>query len=95
MRVSDRAPSPSRTSRGRSDATGTTVQLPRLLRVDEVADLLRTSRKAVYCMIHRGEVPGVIRVNRRVLVDARALVSWLDQRLAVSSNQETRAWIAG
>ena len=90
MRVSDRAPSPSRTSRGRSDATGTTVQLPRLLRVDEVADLLRTSRKAVYCMIHRGEVPGVIRVNRRVLVDARALLSWLDQRLAVSSNQETR-----
>ena len=82
--------SPGGNNRGRSDATGTTVQLPRLLRVEEVADLLRTSRKAVYCMIHRGEVPGVIRVNRRVLVDARALVSWLDQRLAVSSNQETR-----
>lgn len=90
MRVSDQPPSRGRASRGRSDATGTTVQLPRLLRVDEVADFLRTSRKAVYCMIHRGEVPGVIRVNRRVLVDARALLSWLDQRLAVSSNQETR-----
>jgi excisionase family DNA binding protein len=90
MRVSKRAMSPGGSNRGRSDATGTTVQLPRLLRVEEVADLLRTSRKAVYCMIHRGEVPGVIRVNRRVLVDARALVSWLDQRLAASSNQETR-----
>jgi excisionase family DNA binding protein len=90
MRVSDPAASPSRASRGRSDATGTTVQFPRLLRVEEVADLLRTTRKAVYCMIHRGEVPGVIRVNRRVLVDARTLLSWLDQRLAVSSNQETR-----
>lgn len=60
------------------------VQLPRLLTVEEVADFLRTTRKAVYCLIHRGELPGVIRLSRRVLVDGSALVEWFDDKRSIS-----------
>ena len=35
--------------------------LPRLLTPGEAADFLRTSRKAIYAMIERGQLPGVVR----------------------------------
>ena len=54
--------------------------LPRLLTTTEVADLLRTSQKATYAMIARGQLPGVVRIGRRVLVHADELVDWLDQK---------------
>jgi excisionase family DNA binding protein len=41
---------------------------PALLTVDEVADYLRTSRVAVYHLIERGKLPGVVKVGRRLLV---------------------------
>ncbi|WP_240480425.1 helix-turn-helix domain-containing protein [Enhygromyxa salina] len=37
-----------------------------LLNTDEVATLLRVSRKAVYCMVDRGEIPGVTKLGRRL-----------------------------
>ena len=42
-----------------------------LLTADEVAALLRTSRKAIYAMAERGLLPGVIRIGRRLLVRRR------------------------
>ena len=36
------------------------------LTVDETASLLRTTRKAVYALIERGQLPGVTRLGRRV-----------------------------
>ena len=36
--------------------------LPVLLTVDEAADLLRTTRRVIYAMIERRQLPGVIRV---------------------------------
>ena len=54
--------------------------LPVLLTPDETADLLRTSRKAVYAMAERGQLPGVTRIGRRLLVRRDALVDWLDQK---------------
>ena len=54
--------------------------LPHLLTTAEVADLLRTSQKATYAMIARGQLPGVVRIGRRVLVHADELVDWLDQK---------------
>ncbi len=54
--------------------------LPRLLTADEVAELLRTSRKAIYVMCERGQLPGVVRIGRRVLVDHDDLLRWLGQK---------------
>ena len=51
-----------------------------MLTPDETADLLRTSRKAVYAMAERGQLPGVTRIGRRLLVRRDALVDWLDQK---------------
>jgi excisionase family DNA binding protein len=58
-------------------------QLPRLLTPDEVAASLRTSRKAVYAMVERAQIP-VIRIGRRVLVRERDLIEWLGQKLTPS-----------
>lgn len=57
---------------------------PRLLTIDEVADLLRTSRKAIYTKIRRGALPGVVRLPRRLLVDREHLLEWIDNLRAVS-----------
>ena len=54
--------------------------LPHLLTTNEVAEVLRTTPKATYAMIARGQLPGVIRIGRRVLVRADKLVDWLDQK---------------
>src|SRR5207245_2406400 len=62
-----------RTDRQRhSERAATSVMrhssVPFLLTVDEVADALRTTRKAVYALVERGHLPGVVRVRRRILV---------------------------
>jgi excisionase family DNA binding protein len=57
---------------------------PSLLLVSEVAALLRTSPKAVYAMIERGLLPGVVRIGRRVLVRRDDLLHWLSQKSAPS-----------
>jgi excisionase family DNA binding protein len=58
--------------------------LPMLLTADEAADLLRTSRRAIYAMVERGQLPGVVRVRRRVLLKSDALLHWLEQKCAPS-----------
>jgi excisionase family DNA binding protein len=58
--------------------------LPVLLTTGEVAHLLRTTRKAVYAMVERGQIPGVVRIGRRVLVREDALLDWLCQKTSPS-----------
>jgi excisionase family DNA binding protein len=58
----------------------TSRQVPVLLTPSEVAVVLRTSRKAVYAMIERVQLPGVIRIGRRVLIREAALLDWLGQK---------------
>ena len=53
---------------------------PVLLTPTEVADLLRTSRKAIYTMVERAQLPGIVRIGRRVLVREDALLDWLRQK---------------
>lgn len=67
--------------------SGSTQDLPMLLTVDEAADLLRTTRRAIYAMVERGQLPGITRLGRRVLLRADALIDWLDQK-RVSSPKE-------
>jgi excisionase family DNA binding protein len=46
----------------------------------EVAELLRTSRKAVYALVDRRQIPGVTRLGRRVLFRSDVLLHWLRQK---------------
>ncbi|MBZ0266516.1 helix-turn-helix domain-containing protein [bacterium] len=39
-----------------------------LLTPDETATLLRTTRRAIYAMAQRAQLPGVVRIGRRLLV---------------------------
>jgi len=61
--------------------------LPLLLTVDEAAVLLRTTRRAIYAMIARRQLPGVVRIRRRVLFRADDLLHWLDQKRAPSPEE--------
>ena len=63
--------------------TSLTVE-PFLLTPDETARLLRTTRKAIYAMIERQQLPGVTRIGRRLLLRRDALLNWLDQKRAPS-----------
>ena len=56
------------------------TRTPVLLTPTEVAELLRTSRKAIYTMVERGQLPGIVRIGRRVLVREDALLDWLRQK---------------
>ena len=64
--------------------------LPIYLTPDEAASLLRTSRKAIYVMIERQQLPGVTRIGRRVLIRTELLLSWLDQQDAPSLKKEVQ-----
>ena len=64
--------------------------MPMLLTIDETADLLRTTRRAVYAMVERRQLPGVVRVRRRVLVRSQELLDWLDQKSALSLKEYKR-----
>ena len=61
--------------------------LPVLVTVDEAADLLRTSRRAIYMMLERHQLPGVTRIGRRVLFRSADLLDWLDQKRAPSPEE--------
>jgi excisionase family DNA binding protein len=53
---------------------------PVLLTVDEVATYLRTTRAAIYHQVARHQLPGVVRVGRRVLVRRAVLEKALDEK---------------
>ena len=55
-----------------------------LMTVPEVASVLRTSPKAIYTMIERRQLPGVLRFNRRVLVNREVLLDWVRQKATPS-----------
>ena len=54
--------------------------VPILLTPDEVAGHLRTSKKAIYAMIERKQLPGIVRIGRRVLIREDAMLDWLGQK---------------
>ncbi len=58
-----------------------------LVTVDEAAELLRTTRRAIYAMVERHQLPGVVRLRRRVLLSSDVLLEWLDQKCAPSPKE--------
>jgi excisionase family DNA binding protein len=64
--------------------------LPMFLTVDEVATLLRTTRKAIYGLVERRQLPGVTRLGRRVLVSRDTLLHFLDRNRAPSPTEGNR-----
>lgn len=63
---------------------------PALLTIEDVAALLRTTKKAIYTMKERGLLPGGVRVGRRLLVRRSALAQWLDQNRVPSPKEGVR-----
>ena len=63
-------------------------ELPLWLTPDEAAALLRTTKKAIYVMVSRRQLPGVTHVGRRVLVRRDDLLHWLDQNRRAPSLKE-------
>ena len=82
----DGRPSAARAHSRRAVPSPTTCidALPVLLTMNEVASLLRTSRKAIYAMVERDQLRGVVRLGRRLLVRRDDLLCWLDERRAAS-----------
>ena len=64
--------------------------LPVLLTVDDVAQLLRTTNRAIYAMVERRQLPGIVRIGRRVLFRTTDLLDWLNQKSAPSQRSEMR-----
>jgi excisionase family DNA binding protein len=60
--------------------------VPLFLNVDEAAELLRTTRRAIYAMVERRQLPGVVRLRRRVLFRTDVL-DWLEQKRAPSPKE--------
>lgn len=73
-------------ARTRQDAR----EFPHLFTAAEVAILLRTSRKAIYAMTERGQLPGVTRIGRRVLYRRDDLLRWLEESRAPSPREDWR-----
>jgi excisionase family DNA binding protein len=48
-------------------------------RADEVAALLGVGRNTVYTAAERGEIPGALRVGRRLLFARSTVLAWLGQ----------------
>src|SRR5690606_392689 len=69
---------------GHTPATAEKSDWPVLLTVDEAAALLRTTRRAMYAMVERRQLPGVVRIRRRVLFRTEALLDWVDRKSAPS-----------
>ncbi len=72
---------------GRPTGGPSEPRLPILLTVDEAAELLRTTRRAIYVMIERDQLPGLTRIGRRVLLRSADLLHWLDQKRAPSPKE--------
>lgn len=69
------------------DANGA---LPRLLTVDEAAKLLRTTRRAIYAMLERRQLPGVIRIRRRANARPEPDFRYRSNRQAVAASANSR-----
>jgi excisionase family DNA binding protein len=61
-----------------------------LMTVGEVATLLRTTPKAIYCMAERNQLPSATRIGRRLLFHRDDMLRCIDRNRAPSSKETRR-----
>jgi len=77
----DVAPAKPRRKRTTGAPAEWSSRLPTMLTVKDVARVLRMTPAAVYAMVERGQLPGVVRIGRRrVRIREDALLDFLRQK---------------
>ncbi len=66
------------------------AELPPLLRVEEVAVLLRINRKSAYAAVEAGILPGAVRIGRTIRVSRDAVLEWTRGQGGVSRSRRKR-----
>lgn len=64
--------------------------LPELLSAEDVAAWLRTTKKAVYLMVARGQLPKPLKIGRRLLWDRQSLANWIAEKRVASLRSQER-----
>ncbi|MGE3511575.1 MAG: helix-turn-helix domain-containing protein [Vicinamibacterales bacterium] len=64
-------------------ASDAATVLPGLLTADDVARVLRTTRRAIYAMVEREQLPAPVRLGRRLLLRQDDLARWLESKQQV------------
>ena len=72
-----------------SDLTTDLRALPALMRVEELAAVLRVNPKTLYALIRRGEIPGVVRVGRVIRMNRDVVVRWLSEGQVRGSRKQS------
>jgi len=65
-------------------------ELPLLLPVETAAEVLHTTPKAIYAMAERGQLPGAVRVGRRLLIRRDELLDSIGGSRALSPKEVRR-----
>jgi excisionase family DNA binding protein len=73
-----------------STAAKSREDLPLLLPVDTAAEVLHTTPKAIYAMAERGQLPGAVRVGRRLLIHRDELLDSIGGSRALSPKEVRR-----
>ena len=60
--------------------SSSTVRVPRLLTVREVAQLTGLARWRIYQLVSRGEGPKTLKIGRTLRVSEKSLVEWIEAR---------------
>lgn len=53
------------------------LDLPVVLTVEELAELLRINRKTAYAAVEAGDIPGVRRIGRTIRISRDTVLAWL------------------
>jgi excisionase family DNA binding protein len=84
------APFAARSSKVKHSTSSNSPPLPQYDTVPEVAAMLRTTPKAIYTMVERGQIGGVTHFGRRLLFRRDALLQWLAERSGTPSPEGDR-----
>lgn len=65
-----------------------TMNVPRLLRVREAAEVTGIEKWRLYALLKRGEGPAHMRVGRTIRISETALVEWIERQHAAPTNED-------